>query len=817
MPVPNYFSMNRRRAILGVLAVSVAADAIFAPVAAMAQTNETSTATDLATTGVQEIIVTAQKREQRLQDVPVAISAVGADQLTANRITSVKDLAGMVPNLTARSTIAGTNGPIFTIRGELASTTALGTDRGVGYYIDDVYIAATNGALADFAEISRIEVLRGPQGTLFGRNSTAGAVSLHTPEPKDEFGGRLTLTGGNYNQFRSLVTLNTGALGPFSASVSYVHSERRGDIRNLRPGVVWDFSPAFNGASRKFVSTNYLGGFNNESVQAAVKYDPHNGFKAVYRFDYGQSNSTPDGTGLVYANTTVRNILATQDPTILTPIQTTRPDAVNNGNVVPDYQRGYGHNLSIDYQISDSLSVRNITAYRNTHSEIHWADISGVGLLVNNGAPAFAAALGPTVAANTVGAPFLVYAVTIGGSDEQFSNEVQFNYKSDLVTTTVGGLYFRTKQTRGGAGVDAGIGRARSGAFRVFPNFAVPYSGQLLGTGGRTAYIIMKSYAAFGQAEIHVLPNLDLVAGIRYTKDKKNGLDATIASGANPVTFPLTYEGGKVTYNLDVNYKPASDILLYSKYSTGYISGGSIAGIVFGEQTAKSVEGGIKADWFNHILRTNLAVFHAKYDNIQLSGNGLLLTPPRPEVTNATFNSGAARVQGFELETELAPMRGLNFSAGLGYTDFKFTRLDPIVTTGNAAVYPPLRPKWTANLSGSYKTEPLFDDVRLTLRADGNFRSSVYGVNSLPVQSASFTPALQADYLAVAKISGYWIVNSRVSLDGFKLGSANGSVALWARNLFNNRSRSQMQFLSIVVSAQYEHARTIGVDVTVDF
>jgi len=807
-------------ALRAILIASASITAICAPTVALAQTPAAASAggeASAATTGLEEIVVTAQRREQRLQDVPVAVTALSPDALAANRVTSTRDLSGIVPNLTTTSGVGGGSTPTYSMRGEFAGTVALGADRGIAYYIDDVYIAATNGSLSDFADVSRIEVLRGPQGTLFGRNSTGGAISVHSPEPSDDFGVKEVLTYGNYRQFRSVTRLNTGKIGDFSASVSYVHSQRRGDIRNLRPGVVWDFSQAF-GRSKTFTSPRYLGSNNSEGVQAAIKYNPSSDLKVIYRFDYHDDNFTQDGTGLVYANPLGRGLLATQDPATVTPIQSERPKTVNNGNAVPSHIDGYGHNMIIEHRLSDALAIKNILAYRKSTYNANWTDISGAGIITNTGAPIFTSALGAALAGSTVGQPFLIQATATSGTDKQISEEFQLNYQSSFVTATVGALYFRNRQTRGGTGEEVALGKAKSGAFRVYPNFAVPFAGQLGGVMSRDSIVITNSYAAFGQGEFHLTPDLDVIAGIRYTKDKKTGTDRAVFSAAAPTgTFALDFRKSKVTYNAGVNYKPTRDVLVYAKYGTGYISGGSIGGLAYQPQTAKSLEGGLKADWFDRMLRTNIAIFHVKYNNVQFSGNGRLLTPPRPELTNFLVSAGAAKAKGFELETQFVPARGLTFSAGLGYNDYKFTRLDPIVTTGNAFYQAISRPKWTATLSGQYETEPLFGDVRMTLRADGNYRSKINLVATIPTVTATFPKAEQDAFRAVSASPGYWLVNTRASLDGFKIGGAEASVAFWVRNLFDEDKPTTMLSLVTVISAQYERARTYGVDLTVEF
>ncbi|RYG96059.1 MAG: TonB-dependent receptor, partial [Alphaproteobacteria bacterium] len=197
--------------------------------------------------GVEEIIVTAQKREQNLQTVPISITALSQDAIKANRIQDVRDLNAIAPNLTVRLSGGGSQIPNFTLRGILTSGTAAGTDKGVALYLDGVYMQAVQGSVFDFADIERIEVLKGPQGTLFGRNATGGAISITTRTPTGRFSARQELSYGNLDQLRSKTRVDLPQIGPFSATITYLHSEKRGDIRNSGAGTVWNYGPATNG------------------------------------------------------------------------------------------------------------------------------------------------------------------------------------------------------------------------------------------------------------------------------------------------------------------------------------------------------------------------------------------------------------------------------------------------------------------------------------------------------------------------------------------------------------------------------------------
>jgi iron complex outermembrane receptor protein len=806
---------KRRRRLAG-LASSVSVIALGLPAAALAQ-NAVS---------LEEVVVTAQKRSQRLQEVPVAVTALTADTLTANRIVSVRDLGTVVPNLQVRTVVGGNNLPGYTMRGLFTLGSAPGTDKGVAIYVDGVYLGAFGGSIFELAEIERVEVLRGPQGTLFGRNSTGGAISFITREPSGEFGAKLTGTVGNYDQLRFSGRVDLPQVGPFSASLTYLHSERRGDLRNLGAGAVWDFTRAF-GRPQTYTSPKWLGGDNIEAFGAAVKLEPTDDFKAIYRFDYSKDQMTAPGMGVLYMPPFIRALLPSQpNQAVIPTIEPTRPDAVNNRAVVPSWTKAYGHSLTMEYQLAENVSLKNIAAYRWTSWNSRWQEIMGIGGLVNTGGIPFLtiAALpffqgGPALINSTIGQPLQVQATTTAGDDAQWSDELQLNLDTDFVTLTAGGLYYETKlhrSTIGEEGVDLGF--ARSGLFRIYPNFQVPFQPQTTGWGGRETTLKMRSYALYGYGEFHVTDSFDVVAGIRWTKDRKKGTDFTGFSAATPVILAVDYRDDRFTYNLGVNYKVNEDVLVYGKYSTGFISGGALGSITFLPETAKSWEGGLKADWLNHTLRTNLAIFSVEYGAIQIPVGGVNFVPPRPEITQAAANAGDARAKGFELETTYVPFRGLTLSAGLGYTDFKYTQLLPLVLAGNVDYLETLRPEWTGTISAQYRSDPLFDDVILNVRIDGSYKSEQWGIPGLPATSALFPAAEQTLYKAISKIPPYWIFNARIALEGFRISGADATLALWSRNLFDVKQPNSLQSISFFsIAADYERARTVGVDLTVEF
>ena len=252
------------------------------------------------TGGLEEIVVTAQKREQSLQDVPIAVTAISQASLETNRIVSVADLNGIAPNVSVRPAAGGTQIASFTVRGVNSYGVVPGSDKQVSINLDGVYISSARGSIFDIADIARIEVLRGPQGTLFGRNATAGAVSIITRDPKGEFGGTLSGTIGNYDQRRLRATIELPQVGPFSAYVTYQHNERRGDTVNTAAGIVWDKTGP-DGLGKQ-VSPKTLGDSNAESVFAALKFEPSDNFNMVYKYDWAANDYTPEANTAIVIN-----------------------------------------------------------------------------------------------------------------------------------------------------------------------------------------------------------------------------------------------------------------------------------------------------------------------------------------------------------------------------------------------------------------------------------------------------------------------------------------------------------------------------------
>jgi iron complex outermembrane receptor protein len=790
---------------------------------------------------LEEIVVTAQKRAQLLQDVPVAVTAIDNATVQANRVTSIMDLTGLVPGLMARANAGALGSPSFSMRGVFATASQPSSDRQISTYIDGVYIGSSRAGVFDLPDTDRIEVLRGPQGTLFGRNATAGAVSVVTRDPSGNFGLRQDATVGNYNQFRSRTTLESPQYGPLSGYLTYVHDERRGDTRNLGAGTTFDRTSPFTSIGVTS-SPEWLGSHTNNDVFAALKFEPIDSFTAVYKFDYSHSDYTPEARATAVLNAsdftggTLAQILAAQPAgggafgPVTTDPSNTRPDAINNAWTMHGYQVVRGNNLTLKWQATDSLSLKNITAYRD--SEVYgpsaimgldglqftagsvvpyatFAAISNLGAGFFALSPAqqgaiiggYAAALAPAV-----GSYFAGYEGNSFGRAWQVSDELQGNYDSKFLTLTVGGIYYHSYELS-------------SGLPGMAANFAFEPLGQQLPLGNvaeSTSATI--SYAAYAQGEFHLLPKLDLVLGGRITDDKKAGVlnvggvytgTRTSGSISGESVFPWEFNKTKPTYSVGLNYKPSDDILLYTKYSTAFMSGGAVGSLSFQPETVESTEVGIKSEWFDQRLRVNLDLYNATYDHTQSSQSGFNVGLPAFSVV--VIDNGTLRAKGAEFEASALLTRGLMVGGSMGYTDAYLEDPNPIVTAGHPFALTGV-PQWIGNLNGQYETLPIAGDAYMSFRVDGNFQGKF---RAIPYTDLAATlPAFLPYEFSPAR----WIVNSRVALKGMKIGGANAELALWARNLFNNKdSTYELQFGTIEVDSSFELARTFGADISFKF
>jgi iron complex outermembrane receptor protein len=755
-------------------------------------------------TRLEEIVVTAQKREQSLQEVPIAVAVITQEAVKAAQISKITDIGALVPGVLARAYSGGSTAASFLIRGSLGAAVTPGTDPTVAFAVDGVFVVASSGNDFEMPNIARIEVLKGPQGTLYGRNSTAGVVSVTTADPSSEFGVHQELSVGNYDLRSSKTMVNTGEFGPFSALLSYVRLKQDGDVKNLGAGTPWNYAASGEGILK---SPKTLGSRNIEGVFAAIKFEPVDTFRAVYKFDWSKNTGSPRASG----STGVTPSIIGLAPVFGIPaaqLQNTvlqRPDAINNAYHTNLLSRAYGHNLTATWDVSDNVTLKNIAGYRKHYSVGNY-QLDGLGGLRTGPANLFGL---------PAGIPVVIFGTNTHTTTEQWSDEVQINATTKLADITGGFIYFHSKAAKGSkegsriANVN-GIAISPFPGTILMPGFVVPAS------TGTTTYTDATALAAYAQAEIHVTDQLDIVAGARITQDKKHGRLRTITALS---TTDLQYNDYKKTlpsYNIGLNYKPNDDTLVYGKFAHSFVSGGTIAQVVFKPEKADSWEAGVKTDLFDQRLRLNVALFTVKYSSVQSAQSGQNFcvdgsfappgsTCPRIPLGTIVAELGDARAKGFEADATVAVVDGLTIGGNIAYTDYNYTRLSPVSV--QSQLISGTRPKWGGAVNIRYETQPLFDEARLVLSADANYHSSYS-----PVPSALFLPLFPTSSTPSA-----WVANARAELTDIKVGGTDLKVAAWVRNLTDNKDPIFGGFASVVTFAEFQQARTYGVDLTIDF
>ena len=313
------------------------------------------------------------------------------------------------------------------------------------------------------------------------------------------------------------------------------------------------------------------------------------------------------------------------------------------------------------------------------------------------------------------------------------------------------------------------------------------------------------SLAAYTQAEVHITPQVDIVGGLRVTNDKKSGRFVTTTTLLDP-----PYNATRLSYSAGVNYKPTDDVLLYGKFSNAFVAGGFSGPVSYLPEIANSWEAAIKSNWLDHRFRVNLAVFDVKYKDLQTAQFGT--TVGHPEVSLVVADLGDQRAKGFELETTTVPVKGLTLGAAAGYTDVHFTRLNPVISQLGVPVTlnnykPTLQPDWTANLSAQYYTPEFFGNSRMSFRIDGSWRSKVriIGYEVLRVLP---------QYTSVNYAPATWLVNGRIALENIKLPIGEGQIAVWAKNLTNDRSITFPDVFGFIGATEWQAARTFGLEIS---
>lgn len=741
---------------------------------------------------LEEIVVTAQKRSENLQDTPLAISAVTVDTIRARGISDVGSLSAIAPNLVISETALSSTTPAVSIRGITGSEPILTVDSPNAIYVDGVVIGRATGAMFDLVDLERIEILRGPQGTLYGRNTTGGAINLITARPADEASLEQTFGYGDFNLFTSRTTLDTGELAAsgIRAKLSYLHKQRDGYIDNL-------LAP----------SRDDPGAYKVDALRAAVSYDNGGAVTATYAFDFNDRHSRSIPAQLAEVAPFMRGYLDAS------PLLGGAEASVSRsflGTLALDHDgplrdRVVGHSLTIEGDISDNLKIRSISGYREWSSTVGDGDLDGnAGLVGFTVSPAI---LMPPYDFIPEGInPINLYSGTNDRRQHQLSQEINLiGNIGDGFEYVLGAFYFQEKSyERDHSQLSLVI--PLDDPIPLGPGISTPAFGVNIDTLLEYRHK-SESRAIFSQGTYRLTDRLNVTGGLRYTWDER----ILHQSAATIVDANAKY--GQLTWMVNAKYDFTDDISGYGRVATGYKAGGFNprgSSTSFGPEKATSYELGLKSEFFDNRVRFNLAGFYTVYRDMQVDQFEAGTTG----ATSVTVNAGKADYTGIEAEVLARITPDFTLSANAGYVDrsykeylFRDPLTDTLVDMADVARFS-YSASSTANVGLEYRF-PRLGIGALSARLDGNYRSRVY---YHPLDAL-------APFNKEISDGGISTLDGRITLSEIELGGAQMRLALWGKNLTDERyllSGIDFGALGFAI-VSFAEPRTWGVDLTVRF
>jgi iron complex outermembrane receptor protein len=784
----------------------IAIAATVLPQAALAQAS--APAAD-AEQGVGEIIVTARKTSENLQTTPVAVTAVSGEMLERAQVVDVSQVQQMVPNISFGQATAQPGSATIGLRGQSGTDGLLTVDNAIGLYLDGVYIARSAGALLNLVDVERVEVLRGPQGTLFGRNTTGGALNLVSKQPVGEFEGSIRARYGNYDAKELTTVLNVPLAGEtLAARLVYQHSDRNGFAINSTDG-------------------NDVGSDNVDFMRGTLRFAPDTlPLTVTLAGDYTDRKTSGQIVD-IYGARTNNPVSGAAFGAFLIPgrCATTPSPAcfVSTGSTIQSYVGGnpfevsltpglygtaktWGVSATSELEISDDIQFKSVTAWRDleTHS---LSDNDGTPYVLSGGIPEIIVSL----PGRSIGQGNHIW-------QKQFSQEVQLSGKAldNSLSWIVGAFYFTEE------GEDLSLSSSNVPGATAAASVTGIFRGEVKNT----------SRAAFGQVSYELTDGLRFTTGLRYTKDKRSLISrngrvadlgrgaftctvnsAAIADAANCISInqQATYDYWSYTFGPD--WQVSQNLFLYGKVSRAYRAGGWNLRTLFpgsrndfDPEKVTDYEIGAKIDLMDRKLRFNVAAFNTDYQNIQRSIQALVGTPP--SLSNVTQNAASAKIKGIEVEVVAAPTSNLRLNASFGYTDAKHkTFVDQATPPNDLSATPfTLAPKETFSAGFDY-TIPAGGSNEVILHGDIYHKGDQYGVAPPPFTGLTET----------ARMDAYNLVNATVTL---RLGERGIDVQAYVRNLFDkrylNRNLNQEHSLGFT-SGTPGDPRTYGISIGYKF
>jgi iron complex outermembrane receptor protein len=669
----------RRAASLGAIAAILAA-----PVPTLAQTDDTpavAAGEDAETSN--EILVTAQFREQNLQDTPIAITALNAEMIEARGLENLAEIGASAPNVTLREAPA-TYGPAVSayIRGVGQRDTTFALEPGVGIYIDDVYFPTLHGSMIQLVDLERVEILRGPQGTLAGQNSIGGAIKLYSKKPRGDGSGYVEATYGSFDQMELRAAADFTIAPTLFARVSGAATRRDGYITRYDYACTHPGTPIPTSAKQPGVcKLGTEGGKEYLAGRLALRWEPTDRISLDVVGDLIEDNSevgpstllyvgraavpgatnTQNGAGAAYVLNGVPYGNTTGSPFIsYSPYGNYAQDTFSNSAYTnyenyadlaprdgsPPYQApllaavdswGLSGNLSIE--LTETLNLVAITGYREYTGIYSTGD----------------------------GSPFTNTSQINRIFHHQFSQELRLSGEiGEIVNYTVGGYYLDRK--------------GRNASFITLPTLMFTEENN----------VPAETLAAFANVEVRPVERLTLIGGLRYTDQQKQfeygrfAVPGSTSGVAPPAVAGLNglvgeFEGTRWDYRGVVQYAWTDDVMTYAQVSTGFKGGGinprpffPAQALPHGPETLDAYEVGFKSSLLGRAVRLNGAAFLNKYSDILVTVSSCPLPGVPAAPCALPLNAGKADVKGFELELNSEPIDGLLFDASLAYLDFDY-------------------------------------------------------------------------------------------------------------------------------------------------
>ncbi|HUH37510.1 MAG TPA: TonB-dependent receptor [Spongiibacteraceae bacterium] len=707
---------------------------------------------DKRSSTLEEVIVTAQKRAETLQEAPISIAAFGTVQLQDRGISGLGDMgAGVIPSLRIQPFPNTPTTLTISVRGAGFSDAGQVTfEPSVAIYLDDVYLSRAQGLAMEIADLERIEVLRGPQGTLFGRNATGGAVRMISKKPTGEFGLRQTFTAGNYSYFKSVTHVDLPEIAGVKTKLDYLHSEKDGWVDNTAAG------------------ENDPGDSEQDAFRFAADWNPIDNLNVFYAYDWSDAEVTNLYYQIMFDQLGVIGVEKPAADKTRIPV---RP-------LDPTVTKQTGHNLTLTWDMAENLTLKSISAYRDLEEETR---NNYAGALLFNG---------------------LITAAEI--DQDQFSQELQLLGEAERIKW-IGGLYYYEESAREDllnlASLDS-FGALGYGFFApIYPPILQPSDAR------RIVKTETESWAAFGQATWTppVLEDrLEITVGARYTEDKKKGsrdypLPALVTAGSDFVRYNINTDSFDPTVTF--SYQWTEQLNTYLRWANGYKAGGvnqrSFTFISFDEEKAETWELGLKSEFFDRRARLNLAVFQTEYDDFQIG----FQDPVRPTFSETINATRTTEISGLELELTVVPLPGLTVDLSYTYLDGdQPDQPNPV----NNNIPERFELEQTPNHAGSLGIDYEFNP----------FSFGVLSLHVDVISSASYayTPKNFAFHDSYTLVNGR-ITLSEIAVGPDQ---GNLRVALWGKNLTDEEYRTYVFPVGnpvLTIPASYGEPTTYGLEV----